>query len=163
MSGYESGSDEGQTPIGHIVGPTGLPVPAQTGTREAHAKYFEDRYVTVLANLRGTGCSSGEFDRLSWRSALDGKEVIDDWDCKAAVVERADRDLRPLRGQDAVAADAAAGAVRRGARVHGAERAVPVRVNCAAWRLRRMWRSSSPARSCGACSGWPCGGRAIRC
>jgi predicted acyl esterase len=79
MSGYESGSDEGQTPIGHIFGPTGLPVPAQTGTREAHAKYFDDRYVTVLANLRGTGCSSGEFDLFSWRSALDGREVIDDW------------------------------------------------------------------------------------
>jgi uncharacterized protein len=79
MSGYESGSDEGQTPIGHVVGPTGLPVPAQTGTREAHAKYFDDRYVTVLANLRGTGCSSGEFDVFSWRSALDGREVIDNW------------------------------------------------------------------------------------
>jgi putative CocE/NonD family hydrolase len=82
MSGYESGSDEGQTPIGHVVGPTGLPVPAQTGTREAHASYFEDRYVTVLANLRGTGCSSGEFDVFSWRSALDGREVIDRWIAK---------------------------------------------------------------------------------
>ena len=57
-------------------------MPAQTGTREAHAKYFEDRYVTVLANLRGTGCSSGEFDVFSWRSALDGREVIDDWIAK---------------------------------------------------------------------------------
>ncbi len=82
MSGYESGSDDGRTPIGDVAGPTGLPVPAQTGTREAHAKYFEDRYVTVLANLRGTGCSSGEFDVFSWRSALDGREVIDDWIAK---------------------------------------------------------------------------------
>jgi hypothetical protein len=30
-------------------------------------------------NLRGTGCSSGEFDLFSWRSALDGREVIDNW------------------------------------------------------------------------------------
>jgi uncharacterized protein len=79
MSGYESGSDEGRTPLGHVGDATGLPLPAQTGTREAHAKYFEDRYVTVLANLRGTGCSSGEFDLFSWRSALDGREVIDNW------------------------------------------------------------------------------------
>ena len=33
----------------------------------------------MLANLRGTGCSSGEFDVFSWRSALDGREVIDNW------------------------------------------------------------------------------------
>jgi uncharacterized protein len=79
MSGYESGSDEGKTPLGHVGDATGLPLPAQTGTREAHAKHFEDRYVTVLASLRGTGCSSGEFDLFSWRSALDGREVIDNW------------------------------------------------------------------------------------
>jgi predicted acyl esterase len=79
MSGYESGSDEGKTPLGHVADATGLPLPLQTGTREAHAKYFDDRYVTVLANLRGTGCSSGEFDVFSWRSALDGREIIDDW------------------------------------------------------------------------------------
>jgi hypothetical protein len=80
MSGYESGSDDGRTPIGDVADATGVDqLPAQTGTREAHAKYFEDRYVTVLANLRGTGCSSGEFDLFSWRSALDGREVIDNW------------------------------------------------------------------------------------
>lgn len=80
MSGYESGSDDGRTPIGDVADATGLDqLPAQTGTREAHAKYFDDRYVTVLANLRGTGCSSGEFDLFSWRSALDGREVIDNW------------------------------------------------------------------------------------
>jgi putative CocE/NonD family hydrolase len=82
MSGYESGSDDGRTPLGDVGDATGLPLPAQTGTREAHASYFEDRYVTVLANLRGTGCSSGEFDVFSWRSALDGREVIDDWIAK---------------------------------------------------------------------------------
>jgi uncharacterized protein len=81
MSGYESGSDDGKTPIGDINDATGadLPLPFQTGTRAAHAAHVDDRYVTVLANLRGTGCSSGEFDVFSWRSALDGREVIDDW------------------------------------------------------------------------------------
>jgi predicted acyl esterase len=79
MSGYESGSDEGKTPAGHLADQTGLPFPLQTGTRAAHASHFEDRYVTVLVSVRGTGCSSGEFDLFSWRSALDGKEIIDKW------------------------------------------------------------------------------------
>jgi predicted acyl esterase len=79
MSGYESGSDEGRTPLGHLADETGLPLPAQTGTRAAHAAHVEDRYVTVLASVRGTGCSSGEFDLFSWRSALDGRHVIDKW------------------------------------------------------------------------------------
>ena len=82
MSGYESGSDEGKTPAGHLADETGLPLPAQTGTREAHASHVDDRYVTVLANVRGSGCSSGEFDVFSWRSALDGKHVIDEWIAK---------------------------------------------------------------------------------
>ena len=79
MSGYESGSDEGKTPAGHLADQTGLPFPLQTGTRAAHASHVDDRYVTVLASVRGTGCSSGEFDLFSYRSALDGKEVIDKW------------------------------------------------------------------------------------
>jgi uncharacterized protein len=82
MSGYESGSDEGKTPAGHLADQTGLPFPLQTGTREAHASHVDDRYVTVLASVRGTGCSSGEFDLFSQRSALDGKEVIDKWIAK---------------------------------------------------------------------------------
>jgi len=79
MSGYESGSDEGKTPIGHLADQTGLPLPLQEGTRAAHAAHLEDLYVTVLASIRGTGCSSGEFDVFSWRSALDGRDVIDNW------------------------------------------------------------------------------------
>jgi predicted acyl esterase len=82
MSGYESGSDEGKTPTGHLADQTGLPLPVQTGTRHAHADHVDDRYVTVLASVRGTGCSSGEFDLFSWRSALDGKHVIDEWIAK---------------------------------------------------------------------------------
>jgi uncharacterized protein len=82
MSGYESGSDEGKTPLGHLADDTGIPFPLQTGTRAAHAAHVDDRYVTVLASVRGTGCSSGEFDLFSWRSALDGKHVIDEWIAK---------------------------------------------------------------------------------
>lgn len=79
MSGYESGSDEGKTPLGHLADDTGFPFPLQTGTRAAHAAHVDDRYVTVLASVRGTGCSSGEFDLFSWQSALDGRHIIDEW------------------------------------------------------------------------------------
>src|SRR5688500_3330492 len=41
MSGYESGSDEGKTPLGHLADQTGIPFPLQTGTRAAHAAPFE--------------------------------------------------------------------------------------------------------------------------
>ena len=71
-------------------------LPAQTGTRAAHAQYFDDRYVTVLASLRGTGCSSGEFDLFSWRSALDGREVIDNWIAEQPWSNGDVGDLRPL-------------------------------------------------------------------
>ncbi len=36
-------------------------------------------YVLVAASIRGTGCSSGQLELFSTRSALDGKEVIDEW------------------------------------------------------------------------------------
>jgi uncharacterized protein len=36
-------------------------------------------YMLVAVSVRGTGCSSGQLDLFSQRSALDGKEVIDDW------------------------------------------------------------------------------------
>lgn len=86
MSGYESGSDEGKTPAGHLADDTGLPLPLQTGTRAAHAARagIDKRYVTVLASVRGTGCSNGEFDVFSWRSALDGRELIDGWIARQA-------------------------------------------------------------------------------
>jgi putative CocE/NonD family hydrolase len=38
--------------------------------------FYKD-YVTVHASVRGTGCSGGEFDLFSWRSALDGREVVE--------------------------------------------------------------------------------------
>jgi putative CocE/NonD family hydrolase len=64
MSGYDGGSADGQSPDGG-AGSRGL------------TKIFYDNYVTVHASVRGTGCSSGEFDLFSWRSALDGREVIE--------------------------------------------------------------------------------------
>jgi uncharacterized protein len=66
MSGYDGGSSDGTTP-GGISG---------EGSRGL-TKIFEENYVTVHASVRGTGCSSGEFDLFSWRSALDGREVIE--------------------------------------------------------------------------------------
>jgi uncharacterized protein len=64
MSGYDGGSANGETYDGG-EGSRGL------------TKMFEGDYVTVHASIRGTGCSSGEFDLFSWRSALDGREVIE--------------------------------------------------------------------------------------
>ncbi len=66
MSGYDGGSSSGTTPFGLVgEGSRGLTEP------------YNKNYVTVHASVRGTGCSSGEFDLFSWRSALDGREVID--------------------------------------------------------------------------------------
>jgi putative CocE/NonD family hydrolase len=64
MSGYDGGSADGAAPDGS-EGSRGL------------TKIFYDDYVTIHASIRGTGCSSGEFDLFSWRSALDGREVIE--------------------------------------------------------------------------------------
>lgn len=80
MSGYESGSDEGQTPSGDlddILGNPGLPLTG--GTRASHDKFYKsgDRYVSVVASVRGTGCSAGEFDVFSRKSALDGHQLVE--------------------------------------------------------------------------------------
>jgi predicted acyl esterase len=37
------------------------------------------KYVDVYAQLRGSGCSGGQFDLFSQRSSLDGKDIIDNW------------------------------------------------------------------------------------
>ncbi|MGH3440848.1 MAG: CocE/NonD family hydrolase [Nitriliruptorales bacterium] len=79
MAGYENGSADGKTPSGDVAEITGLPLPLQDGSRASHSVFFDDRYVTIQASVRGTGCSGGEFDLFSWRSALDGRELIDDW------------------------------------------------------------------------------------
>lgn len=80
MSGYESGSADGRTPAGDVADGTGVSeLPLQGGTRAAHGGFHDDQYVTVMGSIRGTGCSSGQFDLFSWRSALDGREIIDGW------------------------------------------------------------------------------------
>lgn len=79
-SGYESGSADGRTPAGDLADQTGISeIPLQGGTRAAHGERHDDQYVTVMMSIRGTGCSSGQFDLFSWRSALDGREIIDGW------------------------------------------------------------------------------------
>ena len=63
MSGYDGGASDGDEPY------------AGEGSR-ALSRQFDDQYVTIHASVRGTGCSGGEFDLFSWRSALDGREII---------------------------------------------------------------------------------------
>lgn len=84
MSGYDGGSADGGTlmndfglvPVAEQI-PGGSPLP--TDDSRQLTDLFNGEYVTVHASVRGTGCSSGEFDIFSWRSALDGKEIIDGW------------------------------------------------------------------------------------
>ncbi|HEY8393389.1 MAG TPA: CocE/NonD family hydrolase [Thermaerobacter sp.] len=65
MDGYDGGSSTGRT---------------LAGTPDSRAQLtwmFNTDYVTVHASIRGTGCSGGEFDLFSWRTALDGREIIE--------------------------------------------------------------------------------------
>jgi uncharacterized protein len=77
ISGYESGSDDGRTPLGDFAAATGIALPLQTGSRGAHGKYYEDEFVSITASVRGTGCSSGEFDLFSERSTMDGHHLVE--------------------------------------------------------------------------------------
>ncbi len=79
MSGYDGGSATGQTLIGDVAdqaGYEGEELPLERDSRQL-TEFFYANYATVHASVRGTGCSSGEFDLYSWRSALDGREVIE--------------------------------------------------------------------------------------
>jgi uncharacterized protein len=81
MSGYDGGSADGGTlarDFGLDQLPVDLPVVPIDDSRSL-TEIFYGEYVTVHASVRGTGCSTGEFDIFSSRSALDGKEIIDDW------------------------------------------------------------------------------------
>ena len=40
---------------------------------------WNDRYVVVHASVRGTGCSTGQFDLFSWADADDGAQVVEHW------------------------------------------------------------------------------------
>ncbi|MEW6271739.1 MAG: CocE/NonD family hydrolase [Thermodesulfobacteriota bacterium] len=79
MSGYDGGSASGGTLVKDF-GLDGLPLEVlpEEDSRQL-TELFYGQYVTVHASVRGSGCSSGEFDLFSWRSALDGKEIIDGW------------------------------------------------------------------------------------
>lgn len=79
MSGYDGGSAEDGTLSKDIANQTGATfLPLQEDSRQL-TRMFNGDYFTVHASARGTGCSGGEFDLFSYRAALDGKEIIDDW------------------------------------------------------------------------------------
>jgi hypothetical protein len=70
MSGYDGGSANRGTLAKDVGVPPGTPVPVDDSRQLTD--YLNGEYVTVHASVRGNGCSSGEFDLFSWRSALDG-------------------------------------------------------------------------------------------
>ncbi|HEX9697329.1 MAG TPA: CocE/NonD family hydrolase [Actinomycetota bacterium] len=78
MAGYENGSSEGLTTIGEF---RGTAAPLARDSRQL-TEIFDGDYATVHASVRGTGCSQGEFDLFSIRSALDGAWLIDNWIAK---------------------------------------------------------------------------------
>ncbi|MFN2613854.1 MAG: CocE/NonD family hydrolase [Actinomycetota bacterium] len=98
MAGYENGSQgltfspdghphcTGRTTLGQLRdwwgdngGPSGTPQPPLAGDSDegAMGEHFHDHYFVIHASVRGTGCSGGEFDLFSGRSALDGYELIE--------------------------------------------------------------------------------------
>lgn len=78
MSGYDGGSAQGQTVTGDVGDLVGVEDPPKKGDSRQNTVMYTDRgYVVVHASLRGTGCSGGEFDLFSWRSALDGRELVE--------------------------------------------------------------------------------------
>ncbi len=77
MSGYDGGSAEGGTLVNDL-GLDDVPVLPASDSRQLTER-FNQQYVTVHASVRGTGCSGGEFDLFSTKSADDGKYIIDQW------------------------------------------------------------------------------------
>jgi putative CocE/NonD family hydrolase len=80
MSGYDGGSAEGHTLLTDL-GLEGVPVLPADDSRQLTER-FDKQYVTVHASVRGTGCSGGEFDLFSTKSAEDGKYIIDQYIAK---------------------------------------------------------------------------------
>jgi putative CocE/NonD family hydrolase len=78
MSGYDGASAQGGTLADDVGVPKEVPGIPHGDSRQVTDK-FEDEYVTVHASVRGTGCSGGEFDLFSHRSAEDGHDNIDGW------------------------------------------------------------------------------------
>lgn len=81
MGGYENGSAEDATMTEEFVSPFFQDVPLQGDSRQL-TQMFDGDYATIHASVRGTGCSSGEFDLFSLRSARDGAWIIDNWIAK---------------------------------------------------------------------------------
>lgn len=81
MAGYENGSAEDATMIEEFVSPHFQSAPLQGDSRQL-TQMFDGQYATVHASVRGTGCSAGEFDLFSLRSARDGAWIIDNWIAK---------------------------------------------------------------------------------
>ncbi len=80
MSGYDGGSAEGHTLVTDL-GLEGVPVLPADDSRQLTER-FNQQYVTVHASVRGTGCSGGEFDLFSTKTAEDGKYLIDQYIAK---------------------------------------------------------------------------------
>src|SRR4051794_5640671 len=80
MSGYDGAGAQNKTVIGEYEDKLGLPNDGQVSNLSSmlDSHYFVDAgYVVVEASIRGTGCSGGQFDLYSWRSALDGRHLIE--------------------------------------------------------------------------------------
>lgn len=89
MSGYDGSEARGRTLIGEAADAVTVPLtgeefhePIETGLALASdsrqlTEMFSDEYVVVHASIRGSGCSGGEFDLYSWRSHIDGYELVE--------------------------------------------------------------------------------------
>src|SRR3954463_1867891 len=80
MSGYDGAAAQDKTYVGELEEKYGLPQEGEVSNLSSmlDSHYFVDAgYVVVEASIRGTGCSGGQFDLYSWRSALDGRHLIE--------------------------------------------------------------------------------------
>ncbi len=80
MSGYDGAGAAKQSIVGDYEQKLGRKPDSTVGNLSSmlDSHYFtDDGYVVVEASIRGTGCSGGEFDLFSWRSALDGRNVVE--------------------------------------------------------------------------------------
>ena len=87
MSGYDGGSADGRHAPQRLRAAATCRCCRSDDSRQLTDR-FNEQYVTIHASVRGTGCSGGEFDLFSRKSAEDGKYIIDQCIAAAAVVER---------------------------------------------------------------------------
>src|SRR2546430_8004520 len=86
MSGYDGGSANGGTLAKDVGVPPGTPVPLDDSRQLTD--YLHGDYVTGHAAVRGTGCSSGEFDPLSVGAARARTEIHGQWRPQHAAFKR---------------------------------------------------------------------------